>query len=77
MLNLFKHSTDRYRVEGALRDEIRRLRAMRLVKMREARTIAGMPENATFDLANYVELTDDGLKFAARVTNQSGVEAEK
>jgi hypothetical protein len=77
LLNLFKHSTDHYRVEGSLRDEIRRLRAMRLVKMREARSIAGMPENATFDLADYVELTDDGLKFAARVTNQPGVEAEK
>jgi hypothetical protein len=24
-----------------------------------------------------VELTDDGLKFAARITNQPGVEAEK
>jgi hypothetical protein len=62
LMNLFKHATNSYRVKGGLRDEIRRLRAMKLVKMRKDKTVAGMPENATVDLADYVELTEDGQK---------------
>jgi hypothetical protein len=69
--NLHKHATSNYRVKGALRDEIRRLRAMRLLKMRKGKTVGSMPDNATFDLADYVELTEDGLKFVSRLNNQA------
>jgi len=69
--NLFTHqATDTYRVRGALRDEIRHLRAMKLVKMCEGKTVGGMPEKTIFDLAEYIELTEDGLRFISRFTNQ-------
>jgi len=76
LTNLLKHTTSGYRVKGTLRDEIRTLRAMRLVKMREGKTVGGMPEKATFDLADFVELTDDGLKFATRFTDQPAAQAK-
>jgi hypothetical protein len=76
LINLFKQATKSYRVKGSLRDEIRRLRAMRLVGMCKDKTVAGMPENVTFDLADYIELTPDGLKFATRLTNQADAQAK-
>jgi hypothetical protein len=72
--NLFAHATNTYRVKGALRDEIRHLRAMKLVKMRESKTVGGMPEKAIFDLADYVELTEDGFRFISRLTNPLDVQ---
>jgi len=72
--NLFTAATDTYRVKGALRDEIRHLRAMKLVKMREGKTVGGMPDKTIFDLADYVELTEDGLRFISRFTNQPNVQ---
>jgi hypothetical protein len=75
--NLLTHATDTYRVKGALRDEIRHLRAMKLVKMREGKTVGGMPEKAIFDLADYIELTEDGLRFISRFTNQLDVQGNE
>ena len=70
LVNLFKLTTANYRVKGSLRDELRRLRAMRLLKMREGKTVGGMPDSAGFDLADYVELTEDGRKFVSHLTDQ-------
>jgi hypothetical protein len=76
MFNLFKRETNRYRVSGTLRDEIRRLRAMRLVKMCEGKTVGGMPGNAIFDLADYVELTEDGFKFISHLANRPDIQVK-
>jgi len=75
--NLFTHASNTYRVKGALREDIRHLRAMKLVKMREGKTVGGMPEKAVFDLADYVELTEDGLQFISRFTNQLDVQGNQ
>lgn len=71
LINLFKHATNRYQVKGALRDEIRRLRAMRLVEMRGDKTVGGMPEKTMFDLAEYIQLTPDGLQYVSRLLNEA------
>src|SRR5205807_5295793 len=76
LVNLVKQETHNYRANGALREEIRRLRAMRLIKMREGKTVGGMPDKTTFDLADYVELTEDGRRFVSRLTNQPDVQAK-
>jgi hypothetical protein len=68
--NLLNNETDDYRVKGALRDEIRGLRTLRLLKMRGDKTVGGMPDNVKFNLADYVELTEDGRALASRLTNQ-------
>jgi hypothetical protein len=68
--NLLNKETENYRVKGALRDEIRGLRTLRLLKMRGDKTVGGMPDNMKFNLADYVELTEDGRALASRLTNQ-------
>jgi hypothetical protein len=68
--NLLNKETDNYRVKGALRDEIRGLRTLRLLKMRGDKTVGGMPDNVKFNLADYVELTEDGRRLASRLSNQ-------
>jgi hypothetical protein len=74
--NLFKHTTNTYRVKGALRDEIRRLRAMKLIEMCGSKTVGEMPENATFDLAQYVRLTEDGRNFVSRHASEADLQAK-
>jgi len=75
---LFKHvPTHDYRVKGELRDEIRHLRAMGLLKMRKGKTVGGMPENAQFDLADYVELTEDGRNFTSHLLNQQNLQGKE
>lgn len=73
LMKLFKRETTNYHVKGKLRDEIRGLRAMRLVKMCPGKTVGGMPGDAAFDLADYVELTEDGFKFISILANQPDV----
>jgi hypothetical protein len=75
--NLFTHATSTYRVKGALRDEIRHLRAMKLVEMCEGKTVGGMPEKTIFDLADYIKLTEDGFRFISRFTNQPNVQGDE
>lgn len=76
LINLHRHTTSEYRVKGGLRDEIRRLRAMKLIRMCNDKHVGGMPEKTTFDLADYVQLTEDGAKFAARLAEQPGVQED-
>lgn len=73
--NLFNQKTT-YQVTGHLRDEIRRLRAMSLVKMRGDRTVSGMSEGVTFNLADFVELTEDGFQFVSRLYNEPEAQAK-
>jgi hypothetical protein len=70
LINIFKHTTGNYRVKGPLRDELRHLRAMNLLRMRGNKSVGGMPDNTPFDLSDYVELTDDGRQFASRLVQQ-------
>ena len=67
LINLFERKTDKYQVGGSLRDEIRHLRAMKLIEMCPGMTVGGMPGGKVFDLSKYVELTPDGSKFASRL----------
>jgi hypothetical protein len=43
LLKIYERQTADYRVRGALRDELRRLRAMQLIRMRGSRTVGSMP----------------------------------
>lgn len=75
LLNLFHRRTDTYEVRGALRDEIRRLRTMNLIRMRPDKTVAGMPANAQFNLGDFVELTEDGFRFVSRMNEIAAEQA--
>jgi len=65
--NLFQRRTDRYHGGGPLRDEIRRLRSMGLVAKKSNRNVAEMRDGLALDLADYVELTDLGRRWATRI----------
>ena len=75
LANLLSHTTANYHLGGAVREELRRLRAMGLIRMHVGKTIGGMPDNGTFDLAEYVELTEDGFKFISRLNERPGAVA--
>jgi hypothetical protein len=73
--NLWAHKTAGYTGNHDLRTELRRLRSIGLLTMKENRKVAEMKDNAEFDLANYVGLTELGRRWAVRI--QEIAEAEQ
>jgi hypothetical protein len=67
LFNLRDGETKGYRGHGALQSELRHLASSGLLMRKHGRAIAEMKSGTTFDLADYVELTDLGrflLNFA-------------
>ena len=68
LTNLARHQTASYQGGNPLRDELRRLRSIGLIRMRGPdRHIGQMTSGTTFDLADFVELTSLGEYWARRV----------
>ncbi|MBN9119895.1 MAG: hypothetical protein J0I06_12165 [Planctomycetes bacterium] len=65
--NLYAKRTENYNGGGPLREELRRLRSIGLVATKPGRTIAAMRDGLTFDLSDYVELTELGRRWAIRI----------
>ena len=76
LLNLHNRTT-KYTLKGNLREELRRLRAMGLIKMRDGKTVGGLPEKEPFDLSEYLRLTPDGEEYVARFSDQVGEQAKE
>ena len=72
--NLFHRHTDAYHGGGPLRDEIRRLRSMGLVVKKSNRNVGEMRDGLAIDLADYVELTDLGRRWASRIQEINSAE---
>jgi hypothetical protein len=72
--NLWSHTTAGYKGSHALRTELRRLRSIGLLTMKDNRTVAEMKDGADFDLANYVGLTELGRRWAIRIQEIAGAE---
>ena len=72
--NLWAHTTAGYTGNHDLRTELRRLRTIGLLTMKENRKVAEMKDNAEFDLANYVGLTELGRRWAVRIQEIAGAE---
>jgi hypothetical protein len=71
--NLFVRQTERYQGSGTLREELRRLRSIGLISKKPDRNIGDMRDGILFDLADYVELTELGQRWAHRIQEiQSG-----
>jgi hypothetical protein len=70
--NLFAKQTERYHGGGSLREELRRLRSIGLLANRPNRNIADMRDGIQFDLGEYVELTELGRRWAARIHEMQG-----
>lgn len=67
--NLMRGTTKNYHGGGALRDELRRLRAIGLLKSLPNRHIGDLHTDTEFDLADWVTLTDFGRYWAERLAH--------
>jgi hypothetical protein len=65
--NLFVKQTEKYQGGSSLREELRRLRSIGLIAKKPDRNIGDLRDGLTFDLADSVELTDLGRRWAARI----------
>ena|SRR5438876_7362658 len=71
--NLFVGQTEKYQGSGALREELRRLRSIGLISKKAGRNIGDMRDGVMLDLADNVELTELGRRWAHRIQEiQSG-----
>jgi Predicted nucleotide-binding protein containing TIR-like domain len=68
LINLAKGNTKGYTGRDSLRSELRHLRSMGLVQKLPGRNIGDMKSGMVCDLADYVELTDLGKRWAERLT---------
>jgi hypothetical protein len=76
LINLIQGTTKQYKGGAALRDELRRLRSIGLIKSAHDRHIADLHSTATFDLADWVALTDVGHRWAIRLKRLDEAVAE-
>jgi hypothetical protein len=59
--------TSNYSFEGGLEQELRRLRALGCIKSKDGHRLADMPRAGSFDLADFVTLTDLGRDYLSRL----------
>jgi hypothetical protein len=67
LLNLADRTTGSYNGSHNLRTELRRLRSIALIKMRAVHHVSDMKDDTSFDLAEYIELTDLGQQWVVRI----------
>jgi hypothetical protein len=72
--NLFEKKTADYKGNYALRTEVRHLRTLDLIKMRGDRHVGELKDGTRFDLADSVQLTEFGKKWAERIQAIEAVE---
>ncbi|HEX3537894.1 MAG TPA: toll/interleukin-1 receptor domain-containing protein [Stellaceae bacterium] len=64
LINLHRGRTAKYEGQGALREELRRLRGLNLVQMKPGKTVAEIVDGRKVDLAQWLELTELGRSWA-------------
>ena len=77
LINLARQRTAGYRGNHPLRGELRRLRSLGLIRMRPDQQVGHMKDGLSFDLANYVRLTDLGKRWARTIQQIEKAEAEQ
>jgi hypothetical protein len=75
LLNLADAKTSGYTGSHAVRTELRRLRSIGLVRMRDGHHVSEMENGLKFDLATYVVLTDLGDRLVRRIRQVADAEA--
>ena len=73
--NLSNRSTEKYVGNAALREELRRLRKIGLIAKKGEKNIGDIKDALAFDLADYVELTELGRRWAAAIQQLQAAEA--
>jgi len=76
LINLVQGTTKGYKGGGALRDELRRLRSIGLIRSVHDKHVSDLHSTVTFDLADWVTLTDVGQRWAGRLKRLEEAAAE-
>jgi hypothetical protein len=74
--NLVRGTTKGYRGGAAVRDELRRLRSIGLLRTLPDRHVSNLHSDTVFDLADWVALTDFGRRWAERLRRVDEVATE-
>jgi hypothetical protein len=74
---LFRNKATDYKGGYTMRSELRHLRSLGLIEMRGSHGIEEMRSNMTFDLADYVRLTDLGRKSAELINEAKKAKADR
>jgi hypothetical protein len=74
---LLRNKAAAYKGGNAMRTELRHLRTIGLIEMRRNHTIDEMHSNMTFDLTDYVKLTDLGTKSAELINEAKTAKADR
>ncbi len=77
LLNLANDHTRDYRGRDTLRDELRHLRSMGLIKMVNDHHISQITDGFEFDLAHYVRLEKRGSHWVEQIKEIERIEAKK
>lgn len=77
LINLAQQRTAHYKGNHPLRGELRRLRSLGLIRMCRDQHVAYMKDGSSFNLADYVELTDLGKGWARTIQQIEKEEAEQ
>ena len=72
--NLYRGETGGYRGCGPVRSELRKLRDLRLIQMKDGRNISELWDGREMDLRELVEVTSLGRKALERLDDHRGVE---
>jgi hypothetical protein len=67
LLNIAQKRTRGYKGNGSLRSELRHLRTLGLIDKVKGRHIGDLTTGSVFDLADFVELTESGKQWAAKL----------
>jgi len=75
LMNLSNRNTAGYQGNNDVRTELRRLRSIGLIEMREGRNIGKMADGSKYDLSDFVTLTNLGSEWVARIQEIARTEA--
>ena len=68
LTKLLNDTATNYKGTGILRTELRRLRSIELIQMTSKSNVGDLTDGKSFNLSDYVELTELGKKWAAQVS---------
>jgi hypothetical protein len=75
LMNLSNRATDSYLGNNDVRTELRRLRSIGLIEMREGKNVGKMADGLKFDLSEFVRLTKLGNEWVGRIQEIAKAEA--
>jgi hypothetical protein len=77
LFNLVAKRTENYEGRSSLRRELRNLRSMQLIRMKNGKHMREIADGMKVDVADYVELTESGQFWMGRMKDIEGIDPER